>query len=140
MKLIIPYIDSQFNEYIINEMFVFLNENINPSQLIRFQSYIETEQSLKSIYRPKLDINFVYNTCLSSPYNIKINTYLQHTKFIFDNNSLIYGTTIRVVDIINLVNYGNAVLQPYPIFDEMFDYFNAHIDSIYNNYLFSIGG
>lgn len=137
MKLIIPYVDSQFNEYLINEMFVFLSENLNRDRLIMAQEFVELEQSMKSIYRPNIDL---YQICLSSPYNLKINRYLQHTEFVFDNNSLIYATTIRVVDIINLVNYGNGVVRPYPIFDEMFDYFNTHIDNIYNNYLFSIGG
>ena len=66
MKLIVPYVDSQFNEYLINEMFVFLSENLNRDRLIMAQEFVELEQSMKSIYRPNIDL---YQICLSSPYN-----------------------------------------------------------------------
>ena len=78
--------------------------------------------------------------CLSCSSIIKIEDYNTYFELVFDNNATVYGTLIKTIDIFNLINYGNIVVKPYPIFDYMQNYYNSNIEELFDNYSFGNGG
>lgn len=136
MNLIIPRkVENDFVNFIIDSMYEYLSDNLDPDRLVQAQLFVDSVNLYKSIYIPKIH---VFSICRYPVF--KTIAYNLFYKVEFDTNALVYGTLIKSVDIINLVNFGNMSVQPYPIFTQMFDYFNTNLSYLYNQFTFNIGG
>ena len=124
-----------FTKYIIKEIQPWLEKNINKDRLVSAQNYVAIEPKYKSIYTPIINLYFFSLACYAI---IKVRKYSQFYELYFDEEAIVYGTNIRSIELINLINYGNMTVTPYPIFTEMFDYFNQNIEEIYQEYLSSL--
>ena len=123
-----------FCSYLISEMIEYIDNTINDSQLIRFDSYINNNLKIRFIDKfPRLlksrdilitAVQTLYYVKQGDDYIIKINP-----------NNFIPNTYAKFIDIVSLINYGNMQLQSYPIIDKMFDYFAANLNQYYNDYL-----
>lgn len=54
---------------------------------------------------------------------------------IFDYDEKLSYISAKIIDIINLVEYGTLSSPAYPIFSDVFTYILDHIDEIYQNYI-----
>lgn len=136
MNIIIPSeTGTEFVSFINSSIYQYLQDNLDKDRLQNAQTFVDTVNMYRSIYVPKID---VYSVCLYPV--LKIDTYSSYTQVSLDTNALVYGTLIKSIDIINLVNFGNIGVQPYPIFTNMFSYFNSNLLNIYDQFTFDIGG
>lgn len=133
MKLKIPYdMGKDFIDYIIDMMQDYMKDNLQVERLQQAQNYVDAVKIFKSIYISKIDLASI---CYASTENIVIRYYESRYELTFDENSKIYGTNIYYKDLINLINYGNLFVKPYPIFTDMFKFFEDHLDRIHDYYL-----
>ena len=139
MKIIIPSdMGQDFAQYIKDvHMSQWIGDNLDIEKLSPAQEYVDTTNEYKSIYTPRIDLS---RLCLSCSSIIKIEDYNTYFELVFDNNAIVYGTLIKTIDIFNLINYGNIVVKPYPIFDYMQNYYNSNIEELFDNYSFGNGG
>ena len=139
MKIIIPSdMGQDFARYIKDvHISQWIGDNLDIEKLSPAQEYVDTTNEYKSIYTPRIDLS---RLCLSCSSIIKIEDYNTYFELVFDNNAIVYGTLIKTVDIFNLINYGNIVVKPYPIFDYMQNYYNSNIEELFDNYSFGNGG
>ena len=139
MKIIISSdMGQDFAQYIKDvHISQWIGDNLDIEKLSPAQEYVDTTNEYKSIYTPRIDLS---RLCLSCSSIIKIEDYNTYFELVFDNNAIVYGTLIKTVDIFNLINYGNIVVKPYPIFDYMQNYYNYNIEELFDNYSFGNGG
>ena len=139
MKIIISSdMGQDFAQYIKDvHISQWIGDNLDIEKLSPAQEYVDTTNEYKSIYTPRIDLS---RLCLSCSSIIKIEDYNTYFELVFDNNAIVYGTLIKTVDIFNLINYGNIVVKPYPIFDYMQNYYNSNIEELFDNYSFGNGG
>lgn len=139
MRIIIPSdMGQDFAQYIKDvHISQWIGDNLDIEKLSPAQEYVDTTNEYKSIYTPRIDLS---GLCLSCSSIIKIEDYNTYFELVFDNNATVYGTLIKTVDIFNLINYGNIVVKPYPIFDYMQNYYNSNIEELFDNYSFGNGG
>lgn len=139
MRIIIPSdMGQDFAQY-IKDVYIpqWIGDNLDINKLSPAQEYVDTTNEYKSIYTPRIDLS---GLCLSCSSIIKIEDYNTYFELVFDNNATVYGTLIKTIDIFNLINYGNIVVKPYPIFDYMQNYYNSNIEELFDSYSFGNGG
>ena len=139
MRIIIPSdMGQDFAQYIKDvHISQWMGDNLDIEKLSSAQEYVDTTNEYKSIYTPRIDLS---GLCLSCSSIIKIEDYNTYFELVFDNNATVYGTLIKTVDVFNLINYGNIVVKPYPIFDYMQNYYNSNIEELFDSYSFGNGG
>lgn len=137
MNLIVSTVlGENFIEFIKYKMFIWLKAHIDVNQLQSAQMFVETESKYNSIYRSSINL---YDFCLYSYLLLEYKKFTSFYKIEFDKDSTVYGLNVKNIDIVNLINYGNLVVKPYPIFTKMFDYFNNNISELQEEYLLGIG-
>ena len=125
-----------FVNYLIDKKIQsWLSENIIKERLVPAQSYVAIEPKYKSIYAPVINLYFFSLSCYAI---IKVKKYSQFFELVFDEDAIVYGINVKSIELINLINFGNMSVTPYPIFTEMFDYFNQNIEELYEEYLSSL--
>lgn len=131
MQLDVKSDDANFINYLINEMSIWFWDNFNPKKIIAFQQYVDMAPKYKSLFIKKLDVT---NCCKIALDNLKAEHYSTRYIIKIDDSIIVYGTNIQLKEIINLITFGNLLLQPYPIFVDMFNYFNNNIGKYFNEY------
>jgi len=138
MQLILNFIDEGFNKYLVDKMYFWMSSNLNPEKLNQLQLFVNSDPIFKSIYIKHIDLKEI---CYVAIQTLRFDIYrsANRVKVTVNPDLKIYGLdTIRIIDIVNLINYGNLFVKPYPIFSEMFGYFNNHIYDIYNMYILGV--
>lgn len=125
-----------FISYLIEQISIWLQNNVSADRLKLLQEYVDTEPKYKSIFTSKINL---YDLCLNSFLVLGATKYKYFYELEFDRNSIVYGTNIKTTELINLINYGNLVVKPYPIFSRMFEFFNKNLSIFEDSYLSSIG-
>ena len=125
-----------FISYLIEQISIWLQNNVDEDRLKSLQEYVDTEPKYKSIFTSKINL---YDLCLNSFLVLGATKYKYFYELEFDRNSIVYGTNIKTTELINLINYGNLVVKPYPIFSEMFGFFTKNLSIFEDSYLSSIG-
>ena len=138
MQLIIEnkiHIDlTNFCTYLIKQMQEHMLILLNPLKIDRFNNYLETLPLTKFPYN-KRKILSMRDILIGSTYNLKVTQHWNEYKIEIDPTSLVYGTFLKYIDLVKLVNYGNLQLAPYPIYDELMNYFAEHLEEFYEEYL-----
>ena len=110
------------NRCVIRQMQLYLRSHIKPKKLSQFQGEFDITDFINTIMKR----DFLVCTRFGSDYVIEINNNL------FMNNSV-----AKLVDICNLINFGNLNCYAYPVFTQMFDYIR---EDFYMLYRFYFGG
>ncbi len=117
-----------------DELFNYLNSNIDDRQLDRFDNYIN--ENLQINFIDKLPRFLKSRDILLSAFkNLDIRK--QGKSYIIDIDPLkfIPNTNAKFIDIVRLINYGNMEINGYPIIDNTFDYFANNLQDLYQQYL-----
>lgn len=131
MKLILNFIDDEFTEYLIEQMQDWMYQNLKPDKLKALQTYVDALPEYKSIYRKSLNLKDI---CFASVHNLTYRKYQGKTLITFNYNTRVFGLQVKLVDVIKLINYGNLIARPYPIFDDMFQHFKTYLSYYYALY------
>ena len=131
MQLDVKYNDKFFVDMLIYKMKDWFNANFDSKKLTLAQEYVDSAPQYKSIFIKKIDL---VECCYIALNNLKSEHY--SARYVIRlNDDVLYGTTIKLKEIINLITYGNLVVKPYPIFVNMFNFFQNNIDEYYNEYI-----
>ena len=125
MKLLIPIISYNFAEYLIREIQTWLYINLDQTKLISAQCFInliDERVNLKDVFYFSLN-------CLV------IKKYDNRLEIVFNESIKVPQTNLKLINILKLINYGNTIVTPYPIYTNMFNYFEKNIETCYNRYI-----
>ena len=122
-------INTHFIKFLKRRIMGYISLIMNFKRLKPFDEYFNSNE-FKSISN---------NVVISSKRIITMGmTNLVHKRYetnthIFINPNITYpGTTIKIVDLCKLINYGTLSLEGYPIFTKTFDHFSKNIKKYRN--------
>lgn len=99
--------------------------NIDISKLVQAQSFIELVDKNINLE----DVFYFSLNCLT------VKKYDSKLEIVFNESIKIPQTNIKLIDVIRLINFGNIIVAPYPIYTNMFNYFNKNINVYYDRYI-----
>ena len=136
MKILITDKDNKYTydflEYVKSKCRDIYYEKVNVKKLKPFEVYINELPEYKSLMKKYISANEI---CISGLYNIMILHYGQNIVFKIDENNLLPNTKIKIIELCKLINNGNLLLKPYPIFTEIFDEIQKNIEVYYAEYV-----
>lgn len=117
---LIPEIQEVFPSIINDGKLIAVNDFINNTLKLSPQGrWINVKDVLLSaIY------NLVYTKMPNGSYVISI-----------DSNQIVPDTRAKIIEVAQLVNYGNMSVPSYPIFDEVFRFFADNLNDLYIEYV-----
>ena len=125
MKLLIPIINYNFAEYLIREIQTWLYINLDQTKLISAQCFI-------NLIDEKVNLKDVFYFSLNC---LVIKKYDNRLEIVFNESIKVPQTNLKLINILKLINYGNTIVTPYPIYTNMFNYFEKNIETCYNRYI-----
>lgn len=117
---LIPEIQGVFSSMINDGKLISVNDFVNNTLKLSPQGrWINVKDVLLSaIY------NLVYTEMPDGSYVISI-----------DSNQIVPDTRAKIIEVAQLVNYGNMSVPSYPIFDEVFNFFADNLNDLYIEYV-----
>ena len=136
MNLIIDQDGSEnlnaFCEIIIKHIQETLPNMLDESRLAPFDEYINTDLKIK--FRTTARILSSRELLIASTYNLRYRKHSNSYIIKINPNVYVYDTSIKIIDIIKLINYGNLILAPYPIYDKIMDNNADNLNQLYRDY------
>ena len=124
--------DEDFLEYLRKYIILNIIGNINKKKLISSEIYINQYTDITTIFKKYISS---YDVVVSGASNIVYRIYNNKIVFNIDSTAIFPGTSAKLNDLCKLINYGNLVVQGYPIFTDTFEYFEKNIDDYYDNFI-----
>lgn len=135
MKIIIDDVENKYTDkflsYLKSKFFNVFYKKINYKKLEPFEIYINELPKYKSLMRNYISANEI---CISGLYNIMVLRYGQTIVLKINENIFLPNTRIKLIELCKLINEGNLLLRPYPIFTEVFDEIKKDIEKYYASY------
>lgn len=119
-----------FCKWLITQIQSYMKSNLNIKRADIFDKYINENIPMQ----PKR-ILITKDLILSASYNLIVNKVQNNYIIEIDPNIFIPNTFAKFINIMQLINYGNLVLPPYPIWTETFNYFADNINKYLDIYL-----
>lgn len=133
MNLSVKSTDDEFLIYLIDLMRQWFITNLDEDKLIQIEEYVNSTPRYKSIYRKHINLKDI---CYSGIENLRYFKFSGNSVIQFDYNISVYGlNNIKLIELLALVNYGNLLVKPYPVFNNMFSFFNKNINYFWNRFL-----
>ena len=120
-----------FCMYLIKQMREYLPKTIVSDKLDRFNLYINDPKN-KIITIKLLDCSDILK---AGTYNLICTQNGDYYTIRLDSKIFIPDSNAKFINIISLINYGNLMLKPYPIWSDMMQHFADNIEMYYRNYL-----
>lgn len=118
--------DNFIYRYIPNKMRNFLSLNLSEEALSSLDVYIKETLKINATSKEILE------TALD---NIIVTRDVQDYIIMLNTNILFLDTDYRVVDLVNLITYGNLEVHGYDIIIRMINYIRGNIDMLFTEYL-----
>ena len=125
-------LDGFISEKLIPEIQEVFPSMINDGKLISVNDFINNTLKLSPQGRW---IN-VKDVLLSAIYNL-VYTKMPNGSYVIsiDSNQIVPDTRAKIIEVAQLVNYGNMSVPSYPIFDEVFRFFADNLNDLYIEYV-----
>lgn len=123
-----------FCNYIIVKMQDYLQNSINENKLKKFNDYINSNKIVKFVDKIDRYINCA-NILIASTYNLMVLKSKNNYTIKINPNVHIPNTYAKFIDIVKLINNGNMVLSPYPVWTNMVKHFDDNANLYYEKYL-----
>lgn len=125
-------LDGFIAEKLIPEIQEVFPSMINDGKLISVNDFVNNTLKLSPQGRW---IN-VKDVLLSAIYNL-IYTEMPDGSYVIsiDSNQIVPDTRAKIIEVAQLVNYGNMSVPSYPIFDEVFNFFADNLNDLYIEYV-----
>lgn len=121
---------TDFCNWLITQIQSYIKLNLNNKKVERFDKYINENIPMQ----PKRILTTAELISAAS-YNLVVNKIQNNYIIQIDSNVFIPNTFAKFINIMQLINYGNLVLPPYPIWTETFNYFADNINKYLEIYL-----
>lgn len=125
-------LDGFISERLIPEIQEVFPSMINDGKLISVNDFVNNTLKLSPQGRW---IN-VKDVLLSAIYNL-VYTEMPDGSYVIsiDSNQIVPDTRAKIIEVAQLVNYGNMSVPSYPIFDEVFNFFADNLNDLYIEYV-----
>lgn len=125
-------LDGFISEKLIPEIQEIFPSMINDGKLISVNDFVNNTLKLSPQGRW---IN-VKDVLLSAIYNLTY-TEMPDGSYVIsiDSNQIVPDTRAKIIEVAQLVNYGNMSVPSYPIFDEVFNFFADNLNDLYIEYV-----
>lgn len=125
-------LDGFISEKLIPEIQGVFPSMINDGKLISVNDFVNNTLKLSPQGRW---IN-VKDVLLSAIYNL-VYTEMPDGSYVIsiDSNQIVPDTRAKIIEVAQLVNYGNMSVPSYPIFDEVFNFFADNLNDLYIEYM-----
>ena len=125
-------LDGFISERLIPEIQEVFSSMINDGKLISVNDFVNNTLKLSPQGRW---IN-VKDVLLSAIYNL-VYTEMPDGSYVIsiDSNQIVPDTRAKIIEVAQLVNYGNMSVPSYPIFDEVFNFFADNLNDLYIEYV-----
>lgn len=125
---------TEFCNWLIIHMQEYIRKYLNEKHLIRVNEYLNTDLTFKTIYQVLTPLS-AKDILIGSTYNLRVKKQLDRYIIEINPNITIPNTSAKFINIVKLINDGNLIINGYPIYDEMMQYFANNIDYYFNEYL-----
>lgn len=125
---------TNFSYWLIPYIQEFLINQINKRKLIKFDKFLNDNKIIYFNYKEDRIISSK-NILIGAIYNLRVINKANEIIIEINPNSIIPNTSAKFIDIIKLINYGNLLLEAYPILDKTMEYFASNIDYYYEKYM-----
>lgn len=112
-------ITESFIPYLKNRMLRHICFILDDSKLIRFDEYFKSNEFTKDITSKHI--------IMLAMSNLQHKRYDENTHIFINPNITYPGTSIKIVDLCKVINFGNLSVEGYPIFTMTFDHFSRNI-------------
>lgn len=125
-------LDGFISEKLIPEIQEVFPSMINDGKLISVNDFVNNTLKL-SLQGRWIDVKDVL---LSAIYNL-VYTEMPDGSYVIsiDSNQIVPDTRAKIIEVAQLVNYGNMSVPSYPIFDEVFNFFADNLNDLYIEYV-----
>ena len=141
MRIVIEDINpldlEEFASYLIVQAKQNFLRDLDPSQLVRFQNFLEKHCSFfkKAAMKNKITYN-IKNIAIGAISNLEL--HISHGACVIriNPNVWVLNLPIKYVTIAKLINYGNTATAAYPIFTQVFEEIERNLSEYYARWLF----
>lgn len=123
-----------FCNWLIEQMQIYMQSNIDERQLARFDAFIFNNQIIRTI-----DNSNRYISCKSiligSTYNLIFEKTSNEYIISINPNINIPNTYNKFIDIVSLIDSGNLSLSSYSIYSDMMEFFAKDLQLYYEEYI-----
>lgn len=123
-----------FCNWLIEQMQIYMQSNIDERQLARFDAFIFNNQIIRTI-----DNSNRYISCKSiligSTYNLIFEKTSNEYIISINPNINIPNTYNKFIDIVSLIDSGNLSLPSYSIYSDMMEFFAKDLQLYYEEYI-----
>lgn len=125
---------NRFCNWLIEQMQIYMQSNIDERQLARFDAFIFNNQIIRTI-----DNSNRYISCKSiligSTYNLIFEKTSNEYIISINPNINIPNTYNKFIDIVSLIDSGNLSLPSYSIYSDMMEFFAKDLQLYYEEYI-----
>lgn len=123
-----------FCNWLIQQMQIYMQSNIDERQLARFDAFIFNNQILKTTDKTDRYIS-CKSILIGSTYNLIVEKTANDYTICINPNINIPNTYNKFSDIISLIDSGNLSLPSYPIYSTMMEFFAKDLQLYYEEYI-----
>lgn len=129
-------LDKFIYEYIFPEIQLIFTYNLNISRCTNWTKYFHKIDLGWITYKNhKTIIPSAYEILLAGLKNLRVLNCHNHYIIEINPNEIAPKTRAKLIDICNLINYGNLEMPGYPIFENTFNEVLIHLPDLYKQYL-----
>lgn len=133
MKLVIKHPPAEFTydffKYLVGKIKLYGLASIDTRKLIVFDTYINNKY--KSVLKRHISSK---DSLIMFFYNLKITTLWDRVIIEVNPNIVIPSTTIKLINVVKLITYGNLEIKGYNIIPKVFKYVKENINELYEMY------
>jgi hypothetical protein len=110
--------------------------SLNLTKLSKFDEFFESDY-FKTLYGDKKVL--ASKVVVLGANNLR-HTIIQESGSIYIDPNMYYpGTQIKLVDLCNLINFGNLSVDAYPVFSDAFQHFSNNLEEYSDRFLMGVG-
>lgn len=129
-------LDKFIYEYVIPEINLVFSYKLNNARCLNWTKYFQTINLGWITYKNnKRVIPSAYEVLIAGIKNLRVLNCINHYIIEINPNEIAPKTRAKLIDICNLINYGNLEMPAYPIFEDTFNEVLINLPNLYEKYL-----
>ena len=129
-------LDKFIYEYVIPEINLVFSYKLNNARCLNWTNYFQTIDLGWITYKNnKKVIPSAYEVLIAGIKNLRVLDCTDHYIIEINPNEIAPKTRAKLIDICNLINYGNLEMPAYPIFEDTFNEVLINLPNLYEKYL-----
>lgn len=121
-----------FLKFVIEKTRELFLEKLNKQKLQSFEIFINKNPKYNSLFKKYIP---AYEICYSALYNLHVKHFGSVITIEIDSMINLPNTSIKLIELVELIDKGNLVLKAYPIFTEVFKEIEDKIENLYAEFI-----